>query len=110
MKADGRSQTGSPFGRALARVRAIVTGSDGLLQRLAPGGTTADELQLDLPIRADHELGVLSIDPPRSTELTFDVALWGMPPMSSTVRFELAPDGAGSEVIVINQEVPQARW
>jgi uncharacterized protein YndB with AHSA1/START domain len=104
-----------------ARVFTFLTEAEGLLQWWVPDGTTPGEQQLDLTRPGPWLLklnsagmgetimsgNVLSIDPPRSIELTFDVAYGGMPPMPSTVRFELVPDGAGTKLTVIQSGISE---
>jgi uncharacterized protein YndB with AHSA1/START domain len=104
-----------------ARVFAFVTAAEGLLQWWVPDGTEAGERQLDLSKPGPWRLvltspgggetimsgNVLSIDPPRSIELTFDVAYGGMPPMPSTVRFELVPSGEGTKLTVIQSGISE---
>ena len=104
-----------------ARVFSFVTEAEGLLQWWVPEGTTAGEQQLDLTRPGPWRLvlsspgggetimrgTVLSIDPPRAIELTFDVAYGGMPAMPSTVRFELVPSGAGTKLTVIQSGISE---
>jgi uncharacterized protein YndB with AHSA1/START domain len=104
-----------------ARVFSFITEAEGLLQWWVPEGTTAGERQLDLTEPGPWRLvltspgggetimsgKVLSIDPPRAIELTFDVAYGGMAPMPSTVRFELVPDGAGTTLTVIQSGISE---
>ena len=104
-----------------ARVFSFVTEAEGLLQWWVPDGTTPGEQQLDLSKLGPWRLvlsspgggetimsgNVLSIDPPRAIELTFDVAYGGMPPMPSTVRFELVSDGAGTKLTVVQSGISE---
>jgi uncharacterized protein YndB with AHSA1/START domain len=109
------------FDAPIARVFDFVTTEAGLLQWWVPEGTTPGARQLDLtragpwslvvtsPKGGDTLMSgkVLAIDPPRSIEMTFDVAYGGMPPMPSTVRFELAPDGDGTRLTVIQSGISE---
>ena len=100
------------------RVFTFVSQSEGLLQWWVPDGTEVGEQSLDLTRPGPWRLvltspggetvmsgRVLAIDPPRAIELTFDVAYGGGPAMPSTVRFELAPDGPGTRLTVIQSGI-----
>jgi uncharacterized protein YndB with AHSA1/START domain len=103
------------------RLFAFVTQAEGLLQWWVPDGTEVGEQALDLTRPGPWRLvltspghgetvmsgSVLAIDPPRSIELTFDVAYGGGPAMPSTVRFELAPDGAGTRLTVVQSGISE---
>jgi uncharacterized protein YndB with AHSA1/START domain len=107
------------FDASPERVFAFVSEAKGLLNWWVPEGTEAGERSLDLSKPGPWRLvltspgggetimsgNVLAIDPPRSIEMTFDVAYGGMPPMPSTVRFELQPDGAGTKLTVIQSGI-----
>jgi uncharacterized protein YndB with AHSA1/START domain len=103
------------------RVFSFVSEAEGLLQWWVPDGTEVSEHSLDLTKAGPWRMvltssggsetimsgNVFSIDPPRSIELSFDVAYGGMPPMPSTVRFELAPDGTGTRLTVIQSGISE---
>ena len=95
------------FDAAPERVFSFLTEESGLLQWWVPEGMTAGAHALDLGRLGDWRLSViapgggetvmsgkvLSLEPGRSIEMTFDVAYAGMPPMPSTVASSLLPTG-----------------
>jgi uncharacterized protein YndB with AHSA1/START domain len=109
------------FDAAPERVFSFLTEESGLLQWWVPEGMTARAHALDLGRLGDWRLvviapgggetvmsgKVISLEPSRSIETTFDVAYAGMPAMPSTVRFELAPDGDGTLLTLIQSGISE---
>jgi uncharacterized protein YndB with AHSA1/START domain len=109
------------FDAAPERVFRFLTEESGLLQWWVPDGMTAGEHALDLTRQGAWRLvivapgggetvmsgKVLALEPGHYIETTFDVAYAGMPPMPSTVRFELAPDGAGTRLTLIQSGISE---
>lgn len=98
------------------RLFAFVTQRQNLLQWWGPQGTSVDEDDLDLSRTGPWSLvlvgpkgrfamrgTVTAVTPPHAVEFTMNVP--GVDVGESTVRFEIAPDGSGARLTLIQSGI-----